>query len=1770
MNQCFFFQKFQLYLVLFLFGLIPPLTASADTISQIPLFLGSGSSTPLVMLVMGRDHKLYYEAYNDASDLNGDGVLDTTYKPDTIDYFGLFNSFLCYEYKSDLDKFTPVAKATGTNKKQCSNKWSGDFLNYLTTSRMDALRKVLYGGYRIPKDDTDSGTILERSYIPQDAHSWGKEYYSVAHDGYDISQYAPLTLPMEGTRHLFANTSLWTDISKPLLRVLNDSSFRIWQWVSKETPVAGSACIGGNCQTDGGTDNSHPTDAAEFAALLTKFANSGHLMGTSSSASPAPSFALNGKIQCTSGGCNPYGSDDYYITVFRGILNVTVPGTYEFSVDGDDAVEVIIKGTTIGWYTGHGICNASPANTVCRDAHKGSVTLEVGAYPIEFHHEEVSGGDSYLLFWKVPSATDWQVVPNTSFSDLVISTYSRTVKASAITDHTVRVDACVANFREENNPDASEYCRGYPAGSPTVYKPAGLLQQYSEDEPERMAFGLITGSYRKNTSGGVLRKNIGPFSVSGDTDNKFNEVDRSTGVFNVDTKGIVNTLDQLKIVGFNNFRYDCGLLTTRAIKEGECVDWGNPIGEMMYESLRYFAGQPSKAAPAPTSSYVYSNASDGLDANPLALPKPVWTYPFRAKTDMDKIGVYSGAKCFMMALSDINPSFDTDQIPGKAFPNPASPATSISSTLPNLNVADLASTIWASEEKSNPAFIGESLSNTPAFDGAPTAKTVTSLGNIRGLSPEEPTKQGGFYSSSVAFFGNTYGISGDLAKKGTQRVETLSVALASPLPRIEVPFGTGSNKRYITLVPFAKSVGNNSIDTDGKFQPTNQIVDFYVLKIANTGPGNQDDDINEGRPYGKFSINYEDVEQGNDHDMDVIVEYEFWALKEGTQDVLKVELNSVYAAGSITQHMGYVISGTDGLDGVYLDVADTDTGETSDFDYRLDTPIATTTDFNPTSPTYQHTLPKAEWPTDYWIRGNGQRLPLKSTRIFKPGSTTAASFIKHDPLWYAAKWGGFNDLDEDGLPDSGEWDSEVKGKPDNYYLVTNAGLLKKQLGEAFAAIQSKTGTATVTAVNAGKAFGDDDIFQAGYNSEDWSGTLLSLRPSFTATGQYKELQNWDAGKKINDWLPNSRTILTYKPTKRKGVNFVWPKDPESPSDTELDLQQVKDLSAPPTDGVYDYALGKLRLEFLRGDNSNEGNTSGKFRKRSSDLGDIVNSSPIYVGAPSTRYSDTMESEKYSDFRKKVRSAIIYVGANDGMLHGFDTNGIEQVAYVPSPVYPNLRLLTQQDYKTQGDGDALHHFYVDGGLHVGDAFFDSDWHSVLIGRLGAGGQGVFALNVSDPDVFDTDTETVLWEFTDTDDVDLGYTFGRSWIAKTNTTAGTWVAIFGNGYNSNEQSNELDNRIGTGHGVLYIVDVKNGPQNTGDVIKIEATDPNAKDTDGNVVISQGLSSPYLYDVNDDNKVDWIYAGDMKGNLWKFDVSDPSTANWKAKLLFTARATDTDGKPLTGADGKPLTQPITTMPITLNHPKGGVLVLFGTGRFLFNGDSDNTDVQSYYAIWDQESWGADLKPGTNDSGEVGFVAVGRGADGKEDTKPRGSLLKQTFNVSVTFEGQTYRTSSDNTICWLEDGCTIGDEDVDQQFGWYIDLPFAGERVIYEPRLDKGRVIFGSNATTSKDPNATVDPCDSKATEDKSWLNILDAVSGSRLSTSFLKRKTDKEVEPILVPGPDDVDIAPSSIESDGRKPGPSELLVTEESKVALQPGGGGEISKGEGRQSWRQITQ
>jgi type IV pilus assembly protein PilY1 len=624
-------------------------------------------------------------------------------------------------------------------------------------------------------------------------------------------------------------------------------------------------------------------------------------------------------------------------------------------------------------------------------------------------------------------------------------------------------------------------------------------------------------------------------------------------------------------------------------------------------------------------------------------------------------------------------------------------------------------------------------------------------------------------------------------------------------------------------------------------------------------------------------------------------------------------------------------------------------------------------------------------------------------------------------------------------------------------------------------ILGRTGAASSVALNTGTWTTTSSLYQAKFNvgvsNSDWYGQLLSI--AILSSGLTASAATWNAGTQVNAQnYDTGRVILTIKPSSGAGVAFRWPAIPAAPTATELDATQVTALNT--VNGTAD-TQGAARLNYLRGSTTDEG-TGNNYRTRpESKLGDIVNSAPYYIGAPAFAYSDSFESAPYSTFYNtyRTRTPMVYAGANDGMLHGFDANtGNEKIAFVPSAVFPNLSLLTTTTYS--------HRWYVDGSPTVGDAFFGSAWHTMLVGGLRGGGRGVYALDITNPAAFAETpasnlSNIVKWEFdvsqdTTANDPDadataqyaLGYTYSQPSIVKMNN--GKWAAVFGGGYNNAEPGTYQN---ANGYAVLYIIDISNGS-----VMKKINTKVGSCTVNG-VTINNGLSTPAPVDVTGDGITDYIYAGDLCGNIWNFDVTSSNPSSWASKYKNGLTP-----KPLwTAVDGSSNVQPIMVRPEVAKMPTslGGVLVLFGTGLYLQTSDNASTTQQSFYGIWDK-------LPSSSTQPSIS----------------RANLLHQTFTGTyIGADGNTYRTTT-NTLT----GSTTVPPGIDYttKNGWYLDFPsapsgFGAERQITDPVLTNGILKFATSLPNSAACSYGGD----------GWLNEVDALSGSMLPSTIFDTNGD-----------------------------------------------------------------
>ncbi|MFA6230417.1 MAG: PilC/PilY family type IV pilus protein [Rhodanobacter sp.] len=663
------------------------------------------------------------------------------------------------------------------------------------------------------------------------------------------------------------------------------------------------------------------------------------------------------------------------------------------------------------------------------------------------------------------------------------------------------------------------------------------------------------------------------------------------------------------------------------------------------------------------------------------------------------------------------------------------------------------------------------------------------------------------------------------------------------------------------------------------------------------------------------------------------------------------------------------------------------------------------------------------------------------------------------------------------------WHAALAGRG-QFFSAGNPQSLVDQLSSVLSNISARGAAPTISAINASVLTTGALAFTTGYSSIDWTGVLKAY--ALNADGTTGGFM-WDGNANLSDVTPDNRKILTASMDATGTVTGM-----AFQASSAFDASQQTGLMTPaPTDTTNDNL--KNRVNYLRGERGEE--ASNVMRKRNSLLGAIINSQGVYVSYPSSGYTNnwpvgspealaaaatngTTDDKSYDTFvtHHENRDPTLYVGANDGMMHAFyapvptcsatdpitgvctgytnptspsgEAAGDESWAYVPRAVYANLGNLTSASSFSFAPT-------VDGTPVVRDVFFSEstadEWHTILVGGLRLGGRGVYALDITDPSAVTeaNAASKVLWEFdadapagttaaadggTAYDPADLGFTYGQPNVGRVKDgTGGKWVVIVPSGYfpdcsqtdrpvicnSTGYPSQPKDASTGNTYSSLFVLDAQ-----TGAVIR-ELKTPNT-------IASYGLSSPVFGDYNNDQVDDVAFAGDLAGNLWRFDFSNADPSKWSVTQAY--------------APTNPGYQPITVMPRLFPDPTTNrFLVVFGTGKYL--GAGDNTSVsaqtQSIYGIRDELDSSGNPVPITH-----------------------GELVQQTLSESAgtgVNAGATLRSVTSNPVP-ASDG------------GWYIDLNIstaAGERVVVTPAaiFSSNTVIISTLIPGSSDPcNPTV----------------------------------------------------------------------------------------------------
>ncbi len=584
--------------------------------------------------------------------------------------------------------------------------------------------------------------------------------------------------------------------------------------------------------------------------------------------------------------------------------------------------------------------------------------------------------------------------------------------------------------------------------------------------------------------------------------------------------------------------------------------------------------------------------------------------------------------------------------------------------------------------------------------------------------------------------------------------------------------------------------------------------------------------------------------------------------------------------------------------------------------------------------------------------------------------------------------------------------------------------LQTAVGTAFLEFTQAASSTSAAAFNSTSLRDGTLLYRAFYDLRNRTGELTAT--AVDTAGVIAASPTWEAAPLLDasnpsGLTPAERKIITYDPGTSDGIQFE------------------RSLMTPDQQ----LTLTANQVDYMRGDRSQE-EPSGSLRPRltiEGMLGDIVNSSPVFVGEPRAFNRDAAPyptSDLYSDFATNnySRRPVVYVGANDGMLHGFDAStGIEVMAYVPNMIL-DASLPFSNKLNNFSSSFYLHDYYVDLTPTLNDVYMrpsessGKQWMTALVGGLGAGGKGYFALNVNDPSTQFADQSTatgaVLWEFTDEDDTypedvngdplggtvgaitdpdgnpvkDLGYALSRPTITMSNVddvdTNKKWVAIFGNGTNST-----------AGIATLFVLYMDEGLDgwSAGDFEKISTgfgVPLPGEELEG---YPNGLGTPTAVDLDLNGTVDYVYAGDRLGNLFRFDLTDSDPDNWSALRIFSAQ--------YEVSPGNFELQPILSKPTVTKHPdQPGFLITFGTGSFVAEEDGSDTSIQSIYTIWDPLL-----------SSSPTAIA------GSKSTRLVEQTITNVVDDTVT-PSQTRRILSNNAVAYAAESVNPG------VYGWYIDL--------------------------------------------------------------------------------------------------------------------------------------
>jgi type IV pilus assembly protein PilY1 len=677
---------------------------------------------------------------------------------------------------------------------------------------------------------------------------------------------------------------------------------------------------------------------------------------------------------------------------------------------------------------------------------------------------------------------------------------------------------------------------------------------------------------------------------------------------------------------------------------------------------------------------------------------------------------------------------------------------------------------------------------------------------------------------------------------------------------------------------------------------------------------------------------------------------------------------------------------------------------------------------------------------------------------------------------------------------------------------------------------SAAGSAGASEKQSAKLENGIQAYFAYYNpSNGWTGRVTASSLGFDTYGNIiiANVPNWDASCVLTGGncsttgqtamvaqAPANRTILSWNGS--TGIPLAY----TSLSSAQQSAITAGDVTGSQCNSTTAYAAAD-RVNYLSGDRSCEISTTGVglFRRRSSVLGDVMDSSPIWVGVPDAPYPavwvDRLQpsatpaenlatsANTYPAFvtANLNRTQVVYAGSNDGLVHGFrsgyfnlanaactassppascftNNDGLEEIAYMPGAVVSSVHSSTTAnvDYSNAQYG---HNYFVDATPYAGDLFYNGQWHTWLVGGLGPGGAAIYALDVTNPGTTTASGSTaptganafklsgaanpslVMGEWSNnsitcyqnaTCGTNLGNTYGTPQIRRLHD--GNWGIIFGNGLGS-----------ASGDAGIFVGVVNP----TSAALTFYYLSTNTAGT------SNGIAFVTPADLDGDHITDYVYAGDLSGNVWRFDLTSASETSWAL----------TPGALFKTASGQPITSQIAAgsgAPSQGQMPQ--LMLIFGTGQRVpvtnTSGATYASAQQSLYGVWD---W--NLSAWNASSSNVKYATL--------PANTMGTLGPTNLNQQLASIGASgdVEINTNTTICWYgQSFCAANNT----SFGWYMNLPNTNEQIIYNPELVSQAITVNSVVPANNSPTS----CSN--TSDTGFTYVMNAMTGGAFNQVFL----------------------------------------------------------------------